>query len=405
MSGDPLRLALIDDFPEEGWRSMDLCAERLAAAWPADGGNAGDGNAGGRVVAERVAPPFRRPFGRLAPLAPGRRARRTLANADRLWNRVRTYPARLARIADRFDLFHVVDHSYAHLVLSLPAERTGVFCHDLDAFRCLLDPAAEPRPRWFRAHARRLAEGLERAAAVFVSTAEVRRQLLASGLVPADRILRTPYGVSAEFARGPAGDAAAAEVAALDLPPGPFLLHVGSCIPRKRIDVLLEVFAAVRAERPDLTLVQVGGAWTDSQRETLGRLNLAGSVRQLTGLSRSALAELYRRSRAALQPSEAEGFGLPVIEALACGAKVVASDLPVLREVGGPVATFAPVGDVPAWRGATLAALDAPAPDPAAAEAHLRQFTWEEHARRIGAAYERLAAGEPIADLAAEDAL
>ncbi|QDT15493.1 glycosyltransferase [Alienimonas californiensis] len=397
MSDAPLRLALVDDFPEEGWTSMDLCADRLAAEWAADP----------RFAPQRICPPFRTPFGRFAPLAPGRRGKRAAANADRLWNRVRTYPAHLARIAGRFDLFHIVDHSYAHLTHHLPADRTGVFCHDLDAFRSLLDPAAEPRPRWFRAHARSVAEGLGRAAAVFVNSRQTRRELVASGFAQADRVALAPLGVCEEFARQSANAAAeaagAAELAARDLPAGPFLLHVGSCIPRKRIDVLLEVFAAVRAERPELTLVQVGGIWTEGQRETLERLRLGDSVRQLSGLSRTALATLYRRSQTALQPSASEGFGLPVAEALACGAKVIASDLPVLREVGGPLATFAPVGDVPAWRAATLAALDAPPPDPALADAHLRQFTWEEHARRIGAVYERLAAGEPFADLVAAD--
>lgn len=240
---------------------------------------------------------------------------------------------------------------------------------------------------------------------MFVSTAEVRRQLLASGFAPADRIVRVPYGVSAEFTRLPPPDApGAADATAPDLPPGPFLLHVGSCIPRKRIDVLLATFAALREERPDLTLVQVGGPWTDSQRATLDRLGLNGFASQLSGLSRRELAALCRRCAAALQPSSAEGFGLPVVEALACGAKVVASDLPVLREVGGSVATYAPVGDVPAWRRAVSAALDAPAPDPAAADAHLAQFTWAAHARRLGDVYERLSRGESFEELTADGA-
>ena len=59
-----------------------------------------------------------------------------------------------------------------------------------------------------------------------------------------------------------------------------------------------------------------------------------------------------------LQPSDAEGFGLPVAEALACGTPVLASDIPVLREVGGEAAVYRPVGDVPAWIDAALELLD-----------------------------------------------
>ena len=53
-------------------------------------------------------------------------------------------------------------------------------------------------------------------------------------------------------------------------------------------------------------------------------------------------------------PSDAEGFGLPIIEALACGAPVIASDLPVLREVGGDAVRYCAVGDVDAWSSAIV---------------------------------------------------
>ncbi len=73
---------------------------------------------------------------------------------------------------------------------------------------------------------------------------------------------------------------------------------------------------------------------------------------------RATLAAVYRRAALAFQPSDAEGFGLPVAEALACGTPVLASDIPVLREVGGAAASYAPVGDADAWSEAALALLD-----------------------------------------------
>ena len=111
------------------------------------------------VEAGRLCPPFRRVATRLP--AVGRR--NAAFNADRLLNRFVLFPRYARRSAARFDLFHVVDHTYAQLVHALPAGRAGVYCHDLDAFRCLLDPAADPRPRWFRGagppHPDRAAEG------------------------------------------------------------------------------------------------------------------------------------------------------------------------------------------------------------------------------------------------------
>jgi glycosyltransferase involved in cell wall biosynthesis len=172
----------------------------------------------------------------------------------------------------------------------------------------------------------------------------------------------------------------------------PWVLHVGTCIPRKRIDVLLDVVAAVRQTVPDVRLVKVGGEWSAEQRQRISRLGLAGAIMQIGGLARAELAEVYRRAGAVLVPSEAEGFGLPVIEALACGAPVVASDIPALREAGGPAAAYAPVGDVGAWADTVAKALT----DPAAAPPRTgrlewaARFSWTAHAETIARAYHRL---------------
>ena len=356
---------------------MDLAAEMLLR----------EAHAGcaGRVQALRVCPPFRRRFGRLPWL--GRRA--AAINADRLLNRTWDYPRYLRRRAAEFDLFHVCDHSYAQLVHALPADRTGVHCHDLDAFRCLLGPCPEPRPRWFRAVARGILRGLQKAAVVFYSTRSVREEITAHGLLDPDRLVHAPYGVAPEFTAGPADGEARG---AADLAGGrPFLLHVGSCIPRKRIDVLLDVFAAVRARRPDLALVQVGGQWTAPQQAQVARLGIAPAVVQVRGLTREQLAALYRAAALVLQPSEAEGFGLPVIEALACGAVVVASDLPVLREVGEEAAVYCPVADVDAWCEAVVRLLAHPdsTPPRAARLAQARRYTWAAFAHTVVENYER----------------
>jgi glycosyltransferase involved in cell wall biosynthesis len=368
-----MRLAVLCDYPEEGWASMDLVAEMLLREAEAHAG---------RVRAVRFCSPFRRRFGRLPWL--GRRA--AAFNADRLVNRVWDYPRRLRRRAAEFDLFHVCDHSYAQLVHVLPADRTGVHCHDLDAFRCLLGPRPEPRPLWFRAVARGILRGLQKAAVVFYSTQSVREEITAHGLLDPDRLVHAPYGVAPEFAAGPAdGEARAAADGR------PFLLHVGSCIPRKRIDVLLDVFAAVRGRRPDLALVQVGGQWTAPQQQQAARLGIAPAVVQVRGLTRGQLAALYRAAALVLQPSEAEGFGLPVIEALACGAVVVASDLPVLREVGEGAVVYCPVADVDAWCEAIVRLLAHPdsTPPRAARLAQARRYTWAAFARTVVENYER----------------
>jgi glycosyltransferase involved in cell wall biosynthesis len=90
-------------------------------------------------------------------------------------------------------------------------------------------------------------------------------------------------------------------------------------------------------------------------------------------------------------PTRYEGFGLPVLEAMACGVPVAASDIPVMREVGGPHARYAPPGDVVAWA-ATVRALVAEPPGPAAlaaARRHAAGFTWQRTARATLAAWRR----------------
>jgi glycosyltransferase involved in cell wall biosynthesis len=170
-------------------------------------------------------------------------------------------------------------------------------------------------------------------------------------------------------------------------------LHVGSCIARKRVDFLLEVFAAVRQRVPELRLVKVGGSWTAEQAGLIGRLGLEGTLVHLQGVERTTLAALYRQAALVLLPSDAEGFGLPVLEALACGAVVLASDLPVLRELGGSAALYAPILDLESWREQVERLLARPEGTPAREDrlARARQFTWEKHVRIIAEAYLGLA--------------
>jgi glycosyltransferase involved in cell wall biosynthesis len=370
-----VRLALVRDYRAEGWHSMDLCADELLAHLPDS------------VTAVEIAPSFHRLGSRLPLLG------RAGFNFDRVLNRHLWLPRAVRRAARQADFVHVVDHSYAHVVNAVPAGRAGVYCHDLDAFRSLLDPANEPRPWWFRRLARRTLSGLQRAAVVFHNSAATARHLLDAALVPASRLVHAPLGVAEEFAPASKG------MGELPFDPGhPFLLHIGNNIPRKRLDVLLHVFAVLTGERPGLRLVQVGGPWPPQLARLIESLGIGRSLTQVSGLSRAQLAELYRRAALVLVPSESEGFGLPVVEALACGAVVIASDLPTLREAGGNAVHYCPVGDIPAWVNAARNLLDSPAAAPSLPErlAHAGRFSWREHGRIIAETYLALARGENL---------
>jgi glycosyltransferase involved in cell wall biosynthesis len=337
----PLRVAVLCDYAEENWPSMELAAAMLL-----DRLNAGNPDS---LRATRIQPRMKRPF-QNALGRPG-------FNADRILNRFWCYP-QVARKLRHFDLFHVIDHSYAQLVHRLVPERTIVTCHDIDTFRCLLQPAAERRPRWFRAMVRRTLTGLNKAAAIVCVSDATREQLLHYGIAPPQRVHVVPNGVRQQYTCAPDRNW---DIAAERLlgPPGATLdlLHVGSTIPRKRIDVLLRVFAACLRRRPGLRLVRVGSPLTAAQQDLAKALGLQDSILCLPALNAEMLAAVYRRAALVVIPSEAEGFGLPLAEAMACGTPVVASAIPALREVAGGAAVHCPVGAIEDWTEAVLTLL------------------------------------------------
>jgi glycosyltransferase involved in cell wall biosynthesis len=394
----PLRLGLLMDPLEEGWHSMDVAGDELL------GGLARTPEA---VTVHPLRPRIPRLARRLADLgtkaAPGPNPAldprvtldpRLALNVDRTLARHVFYPAlSLARAArGGLDAFHIVDHSYAQLAHALPAARTGVYCHDLDTFRSLLQPTLEPRPAWYRALARHTLRGMQRAALVFYSTRAVRSELLEHRVVPAERLVHAPLGVSEEFSPHDDGRGAASGDLQHSLADRPYLLHVGGPLRRKRLDVLLRVFAGARQRHPGLCLVQLGARDSREFRDEARALGVDAGLVLPGSLPRAALARLYRGARLVLITSESEGFGLPVIEALASGAEVVASDLPVLREVGADAVHFAPMGEVGAWveRVCGLLSGSLPPIDRAVRLARAERFRWQTHAATVLAAYREL---------------
>ncbi len=376
-----MRLAIICDYFEENWHSMDLCAQMLLKYLPVEHTPS--------IQAIQVCPVFNWRCKHI----PWIGKKHFAYNTDRLLNRFWDYPHYLSQRVTNFDFYHIADHTYAQLAHVLPLERTGVYCHDIDAFRSLVEPQQEARPGWYKAMSRRILRGLQSCAVVFYSTTEVRKQIEHYQLVEPSRLVHAPYGIAPEFGMSLENASITNQQIVTQVGEAPFLLHVGSCIPRKRIDILLEVFAQLLAIYPELRLIKVSGEWTQSQQQQIAQLNISKSIIYLQGLQRTTIAALYQRASAVLLTSEAEGFGLPVIEALACGAVVVASDIPVLREVGGQGVVYCLTEDVSSWvktiKQLLVNPTSAPAIDVRLAEA--QKYSWSTHAQIIARSYSRLA--------------
>ncbi len=134
----------------------------------------------------------------------------------------------------------------------------------------------------------------------------------------------------------------------------PFVLFVGTLEPRKGLDVLLEAFAEIAAEDRVIELWLAGQAgWGMSHfEESLTRHPAAARIRRLGFVDDEVLPALFRHSRVVVYPSRGEGFGLPVLEAMACGALLVTTSDSVMAEVAGRNAQLVEAGNATRLAGA-----------------------------------------------------
>jgi glycosyltransferase involved in cell wall biosynthesis len=123
-------------------------------------------------------------------------------------------------------------------------------------------------------------------------------------------------------------------------PERPYYLYVGSRASYKNFDRLLRAFRHAREVKSDLTLAVVGIDFSDQERRLIHDLNLSGHIQHFGHPSDSHLAKLYRCSLALVYPSLYEGFGIPPLEAMACGTAAVVSNGSSLPEVIGDAGIF-----------------------------------------------------------------
>jgi glycosyltransferase involved in cell wall biosynthesis len=200
---------------------------------------------------------------------------------------------------------------------------------------------------------RQWVSGLQRAKRIIAVSEWTKRDLVERAGVPAERISVVHHGIDTDLF-GPVGDGDALGVAECGLPPGTrYVLYVGSLHPRKRVTTLVRALAVARGVCPDLQLVLAGAPRIGSESATsleiwnvVGRLGLSEAVHATSHVSDDTLARLYRRAVVTVLPSAYEGFGFPVVEAMACGCPVIAADATCLPEIVGAAGMLFRLDDV-----------------------------------------------------------
>ncbi len=228
---------------------------------------------------------------------------------------------------------------------------------------------------------------------VIADSEHTRRDLVQLLGIPAERIEVVYLGVD-ETLR-PLKEQAALEAVRQEygLPPA-IILYVGTIEPRKGLDTLIAAYAASAAEIPhDLVITGKKGWYTEPLFRQVEALGLGQRVRFTDYVADEDLPGLYNLADLFVYPSRYEGFGLPPLEAMACGVPVVSSNAASLPEVVGNAALLVPPDDAEALAAAIRRVLD-----DEALQAEMRarglerakRFTWEETARRTAEIYERM---------------
>jgi glycosyltransferase involved in cell wall biosynthesis len=288
---------------------------------------------------------------------------------------------------------HFVNHHFARYGLALDRPYL-VTVHDAMRWR---DIHAEPGQVLIRAPSprdRRLLEAdrlaIRRAAGVITVSEHSADQIADVFGVPRERIAVVHNGID-HGRLVPDGPRAGGR---------PYLLYVGSEHPRKNLAGILQVLAALKREDliPGLRLVKVGAPGRPARlyrRHTLELVRRLGLERDVCFTDRVLDAEVgawYRGAACLLLPSRGEGFGLPAIEAMACGCPVIAGDAGALPEIAGPAALLVGPDDVAGLVEATRSVITRPglrARLRAAGLPHAARFSWDRAARETETAYAR----------------
>jgi glycosyltransferase involved in cell wall biosynthesis len=305
----------------------------------------------------------------------------------RIWHRAQL-PVPVEIFTGPLDLYHSTDFV---LPPTHPQTRTVLTVHDLSFLRA----PETASPRLQRYLSRVVPHSVERADHILADSVATRDDLIALYNTPLDKITVLLSGVHQGFRRVESVAQHAAIRAKYGIDERPYIFSIGTVQPRKNYGRLVEATAALRREGYDVQVVIAGGrGWLeDAIYQALDTFNMRDHVRFIGYVDDADLPALYSAATCTSFVSLYEGFGLPILESMACGTPVVTSNVSSLPEVAGGAALMVDPTNVPELVAAlcevienntTRSTLQMRGYD------QVKQFTWEQAAKQLVTTYDRV---------------
>lgn len=300
-------------------------------------------------------------------------------------------PLQLARLRPQFGFYP----NYLAPLVPIPGVRSVITVHDMAVF--LYPETFTFKKRVLQRSA--LPTLVRHADAILTPSEATRRDLLR--LIPTDpnKVVATPLAAPDWLGRPLAADVRGRVAAELKLPER-YVLAVGTLEPRKNLVRLIRAFEQVASAFPDVQLLVAGGkGWRDDEiAAAMGENALGPRLRQVGYVSPEALQVLYEQALCLAYPSLYEGFGLPVVEAMACGCPVITSQGSSLDEAAGGAAIAVDPLSVDALAHAlreVLVSRELRADLAGRGRARAGSLSWQQTAAQTRDVFERLARGLP----------
>ncbi|MGB3612658.1 MAG: glycosyltransferase family 1 protein [Elainellaceae cyanobacterium] len=316
---------------------------------------------------------------------------------ERYWR----YPTRIRKLDA--DIFHIIDHSDGYLSGWLHrAQRPNVVtCHDLINLI---------RPETFKGRAqfplismtawRWGVEGMRRADHVISVSAHTKQDVIEQLGIPPQSISVIYNAVDSVFRRLPPGEVQAARHQYGLTPKSFCLLNVGSNNARKNISAVLAAVEKLKNNGVPIHFWKVGADFNAEQKQFIHSKGLTSCVAYLGQPDEATLVRLYNAADCLMAPSLYEGFGLTLLEAMACGTAVITGNVSAMPEVVGEAAILADPVDVEAIARAAQRLYEHPDERNELSRLGLKRvqrFTWKDTAEQAAQIYEKVLRATPLA--------